>query len=46
MIRILATDIFILVLTLAGTAASGHTSRMLLAGGLLLLINTMALTPE
>ena len=42
MIRILATDIFILVLTLAGTAASGHTSRMLLAGGLLLLINTMA----
>ena len=42
MLRILATDIFILVLTLAGAAASGHTSRMLLAGGLLLLINTMA----
>ena len=42
MIRILAVNICILLLTLVTAAASGHASLMLLAGGLLMLVTTAA----
>ncbi len=46
MIQILTVNICILLLTLTASAASGNDSRMLLAGGLLLIVTTMAYLRE